>query len=112
MEKTKTTTNANQSGISSITLLNNLRKNVESREQLGVLLVDHVLREAATGKHFREDGIAEIPLTITISMSQMATDSVSPIGIESDTQVCDSVCISSFGVSLYCYQRCHSVHAQ
>ncbi|MBX2921056.1 MAG: hypothetical protein KF746_02600 [Chitinophagaceae bacterium] len=103
MEKS-TTTNAKKSEISATTLLNNLRKNVASREQLGVLLMDHVLREAATGKHFREDGIAEIPLTVTIYLQTRA--------LESDTVVCDKACWTSFGHEILCLQTCHTEHVQ
>ena len=104
MEKTTIMKNTNQTGTPPMTLLGNLRTNVESREQLGVLLIDYLLREAATGKHFRQDGVAEIPLTATFTVHQNL--------IETDTQVCGSWCLSTLGTNIMCIQVCHTEHLQ
>jgi hypothetical protein len=84
------------------TLLMNARKYARSREQLGVLLMDQILNLAATGKHFRADGVAEISLTVTVSLIKPAT--------ESDTETCHRVCWSSFGHEWLCLIECNTTH--
>ncbi len=83
-------------------LLMNARKYARNREQLGVLLMDKLLNLAATGKHFRADGVAEIPLTVTISLLKPTT--------ESDTETCHRVCWSSFGHEWLCLIECNTTH--
>jgi len=107
MEKTTTKPNDEQFKIGTA-ILNNLRKNVESREQLGVLLVDYVLEQAATGKHFREDGIAEIPVSVTIYMSKMAIGAVSP-NAQPRSQECYRSCWEVFGSRPLCFEVCRTV---
>lgn len=81
------------------------RKHTSSREQMGVLLVDQLLNMAATGKHFRADGVAEIPLTVTINLLKPAT--------ERTTKTCHKVCWTSlFGVELICLTECDTLEVQ
>jgi hypothetical protein len=92
----------NVSSADGATLLMNARKYARSREQLGVLLMDQILNLAATGKHFRADGVAEISLTVTVSLIEPAT--------ESDTETCHRVCWSSFGHEWLCLIECNTTH--
>ena len=104
MKTSSATLNWENSSLQPTSILENLRKNVESREQLGVLLIDFLLRETATGKHFREDGVAEIPLIATLRIETQST--------ESDSTVCTTTCISFHNQNIWCYQTCHTVHVQ
>lgn len=76
----------------------------DTREQLGVLLYDRLLNEVATGKHFREDGVAEIPLTVRFSLQQQAIDPVAKT-----QKQCTKVCWSSLGIDWLCLERCEVV---
>ena len=95
-----TTTNSNKTN-QAIKAINKMRIKAETREQLGVLLYDRLLKEIATGKHFREDGTGKLSVTVHFSTQEINAESAGSM-----RKFCIEVCVETPDGEIICHKHC------